>query len=57
LHNDGTDDDTDDGSLPHAMASQRLFQLGLRRAAAPSLRIQPAGRIVQRRYACPYLYP
>jgi succinate dehydrogenase (ubiquinone) cytochrome b560 subunit len=29
----------------------RLFQLGLRRAAAPGLRIQPAGRsLVQRRY-------
>ena len=33
-----------------AMASQRIFQLGLRRAAAPSLRVQPAGRMVQRRY-------
>ncbi|KAF2125396.1 mitochondrial succinate dehydrogenase cytochrome b560 subunit C [Dothidotthia symphoricarpi CBS 119687] len=33
------------------MASQRVFQLGLRRAAAPGFRIQPAGRIVQRRFA------
>nr|AKG26229.1 mitochondrial succinate dehydrogenase cytochrome b560 subunit C [Alternaria arborescens] len=33
------------------MASQRVFQLGLRRAAAPSLRVQPAGRMVQRRLA------
>lgn len=32
------------------MASQRIFQLGLRRAAAPGLRVQPAGRMVQRRY-------
>lgn len=34
----------------HIMASQRVFQLGLRRAAAPSFRFQPAGRMVQRRY-------
>ncbi|KAL1593735.1 hypothetical protein SLS60_010467 [Paraconiothyrium brasiliense] len=33
------------------MASQRVFQLGLRRAAAPSFRFQPAGRMVQRRLA------
>ncbi|CAO2647402.1 Nn.00g083240.m01.CDS01 [Neocucurbitaria sp. VM-36] len=33
------------------MASQRIFQLGLRRAAAPGLRVQPAGRIAQRRLA------
>ncbi|KAI4635917.1 hypothetical protein J4E83_000871 [Alternaria metachromatica] len=33
------------------MASQRVFQLGLRRAVAPSLRVQPAGRMVQRRLA------
>ncbi|KAF1937750.1 mitochondrial succinate dehydrogenase cytochrome b560 subunit C [Clathrospora elynae] len=33
------------------MASQRIFQLGLRRAAAPGLRVQPAGRMVQRRLA------
>ncbi|KAJ4377940.1 hypothetical protein N0V83_000770 [Neocucurbitaria cava] len=33
------------------MASQRIFQLGLRRAAAPGLRVQPAGRIGQRRLA------
>ncbi|KAF9737494.1 hypothetical protein PMIN06_003717 [Paraphaeosphaeria minitans] len=33
------------------MASQRVFQLGLRRAAAPSFMIQPAGRMVQRRLA------
>ncbi|KAF2871192.1 mitochondrial succinate dehydrogenase cytochrome b560 subunit C [Massariosphaeria phaeospora] len=33
------------------MASQRVFQLGLRRAVAPSFRIQPAGRMVQRRFA------
>merc|ERR1712137_886875 len=35
----------------YTMASQRVFQLGLRRAAAPSLRVQPAGRMVQRRLA------
>ncbi|KAF1848024.1 mitochondrial succinate dehydrogenase cytochrome b560 subunit C [Cucurbitaria berberidis CBS 394.84] len=33
------------------MASQRIFQLGLRRVAAPGLRVQPAGRMVQRRLA------
>ncbi|EFQ89104.1 hypothetical protein CFE70_006461 [Pyrenophora teres f. teres 0-1] len=33
------------------MASQRIFQLGLRRVAAPSLRVQPAGRLMQRRLA------
>ncbi|KAH8731819.1 mitochondrial succinate dehydrogenase cytochrome b560 subunit C [Phaeosphaeriaceae sp. PMI808] len=33
------------------MASMRVFQIGLRRAAAPGLRIQPAGRMVQRRLA------
>ena len=33
------------------MASQRVFQLGLRRAAAPVLKFQPAGRVVQRRLA------
>nr|BAJ07113.1 succinate dehydrogenase subunit C [Corynespora cassiicola] len=33
------------------MASQRVFQLGLRRAAAPSFKVQPAGRMVQRRAA------
>ncbi|KAH7071400.1 mitochondrial succinate dehydrogenase cytochrome b560 subunit C [Paraphoma chrysanthemicola] len=33
------------------MSSMRIFQLGLRRAAAPALRFQPAGRIVQRRVA------
>ncbi|KAF1968728.1 succinate dehydrogenase subunit C [Bimuria novae-zelandiae CBS 107.79] len=33
------------------MASQRVFQIGLRRAAAPSFGFQPAGRIVQRRLA------
>ncbi|KAF2192002.1 succinate dehydrogenase cytochrome-like protein b560 subunit [Zopfia rhizophila CBS 207.26] len=34
------------------MASQRVFQLGLRRAAAPGfVTFQPAGRIVQRRLA------
>ncbi len=33
-----------------AMASQRMFQLGLRRAAAPSLRVQHVGRVVGRRY-------
>lgn len=32
------------------MASQRVFQLGLRRAAAPSFKIQPAGRTIQKRY-------
>jgi succinate dehydrogenase (ubiquinone) cytochrome b560 subunit len=32
------------------MASQRIFQLGLRRAAAPGLRVQPVGRMGQRRY-------
>ncbi|KAF2790803.1 succinate dehydrogenase subunit C [Melanomma pulvis-pyrius CBS 109.77] len=34
------------------MASQRVFQLGLQRAAAPSFaKLQPAGRMVQRRLA------
>ncbi|KAF2468013.1 cytochrome b560 subunit of succinate dehydrogenase [Lindgomyces ingoldianus] len=34
------------------MASQRVFQLGLRRAAVPSFsKVQPAGRMVQRRLA------
>ncbi|KAF1832176.1 mitochondrial succinate dehydrogenase cytochrome b560 subunit C [Decorospora gaudefroyi] len=33
------------------MASQRIFQLGLRRVAAPSLKMQPAGRMAQRRLA------
>ncbi|KAF2113830.1 hypothetical protein BDV96DRAFT_578395 [Lophiotrema nucula] len=34
------------------MASQRVFQLGLRRAAVPNfLKLQPAGRMVQRRLA------
>ncbi|KAF2705756.1 succinate dehydrogenase subunit C [Pleomassaria siparia CBS 279.74] len=34
------------------MASQRIFQLGLQRAAAPSFAtLRPAGRMVQRRFA------
>ncbi|KAF2746151.1 mitochondrial succinate dehydrogenase cytochrome b560 subunit C [Sporormia fimetaria CBS 119925] len=34
------------------MASQRVFQLGLRRAGVPSLsKFQPAGRMAQRRFA------
>ncbi|KAF2269334.1 succinate dehydrogenase subunit C [Lojkania enalia] len=34
------------------MASQRIFQLGLRRAMAPRLtKLQPAGRMIQRRLA------
>ena len=32
------------------MASQRVFQLGLRRAAAPAFKVQPAGRTVTKRY-------
>lgn len=32
------------------MASQRVFQLGLRRAAAPAFKVQPAGRAVTKRY-------
>jgi hypothetical protein len=38
------------------MASQRVFQLGLRRAAAPSFRIQPAGRTIQKRYVFQQLF-
>lgn len=38
------------------MASQRVFQLGLRRAAAPSFRIQPAGRTIQKRYVYQQLF-
>ena len=37
-------------AIAHIMASQRVFQLGLRRAAGPSFRFQPVGRMVQRRY-------
>ncbi|KAF2204433.1 succinate dehydrogenase subunit C [Delitschia confertaspora ATCC 74209] len=33
------------------MSSQRIFQLGLRRVAAPGFRFQSAGRVVQRRFA------
>ncbi|KAJ4411590.1 hypothetical protein N0V91_001375 [Didymella pomorum] len=33
------------------MASQRVFQLGLRRAAAPAFKVQPAGRTVTKRLA------
>ena len=33
------------------MASQRIFQIGLRRAAAPGFSVQTAGRMVQRRSA------
>nr|QDG02003.1 succinate dehydrogenase subunit C [Didymella tanaceti] len=33
------------------MASQRIFQLGLRRAAAPAFKVQPAGRPVTKRFA------
>ncbi|KAH7413624.1 mitochondrial succinate dehydrogenase cytochrome b560 subunit C [Phaeosphaeria sp. MPI-PUGE-AT-0046c] len=33
------------------MASMRMFQLGLRRAAVPGMRVQPARSMVQRRLA------
>ncbi|KAF1363600.1 mitochondrial succinate dehydrogenase cytochrome b560 subunit C [Lizonia empirigonia] len=33
------------------MASQRVFQLGLRRANAPSFKITPTGRTIQKRLA------
>jgi hypothetical protein len=39
------------------MASQRVFQLGLRRAAVPGApKVQPAGRMVQRRYVTLFIF-